>query len=144
MTSTSTLTANPVWHRLPTEWINPSGYSLPSRSLSSSFSSGPYATVGPLAIVVVLPLLRSLSAILSRPSSDMKSRAPLPVPSGAQPSQNGHSRNLSGLDMTARSPPNQSSKSSPRSSLCYDMLKLLSLACHETASSSARIGKLTS
>ncbi|PLB51741.1 hypothetical protein P170DRAFT_443882 [Aspergillus steynii IBT 23096] len=38
----------------------------------------------------------------------MKSRAPLPVPSGAQPLQNGHSRNLSGLDMTARSPPNQS------------------------------------
>lgn len=43
----------------------------------------------------------------------MKSRAPLPVPSGAQPLQNGHSRNLSGLDMAARSPPNQSSKAPP-------------------------------
>ncbi|KAL4894344.1 hypothetical protein BDV59DRAFT_176268 [Aspergillus ambiguus] len=38
----------------------------------------------------------------------MKSRAPLPVPAGSQPVQNGHSRNLSGFDMTARSPPNQS------------------------------------
>ncbi|PYH95216.1 putative spindle poison sensitivity protein Scp3 [Aspergillus ellipticus CBS 707.79] len=39
----------------------------------------------------------------------MKSRAPLPVPSGPQSLQNGHSRNLSsGFDMAARSPPNQS------------------------------------
>ncbi|PYH63909.1 putative spindle poison sensitivity protein Scp3 [Aspergillus vadensis CBS 113365] len=39
----------------------------------------------------------------------MKSRAPLPVPSGPQALQNGHSRNVSGFDMAARSPPNQSS-----------------------------------
>lgn len=47
-----------------------------------------------------------------RLSNDMKSRAPLPVPSGAQSLENGHSRNLSaGLDVAARSPPNQSSMS---------------------------------
>ncbi|KAL5332813.1 hypothetical protein BJX70DRAFT_392680 [Aspergillus crustosus] len=45
----------------------------------------------------------------SRLSSDMKGRAPLPVPSGPQHLQNGHSRNpSSGFDMAARSPPNQS------------------------------------
>lgn len=44
----------------------------------------------------------------NRLSGDMKNRAPLPVPSGTI--QNGHSRNLSGFDMAARSPPNQSSK----------------------------------
>ncbi|CEL06673.1 Putative Spindle poison sensitivity protein Scp3 [Aspergillus calidoustus] len=46
----------------------------------------------------------------TRPSSDMKSRAPLPVPSGPQHLQNGggHSRNPSGFDVAARSPPNQS------------------------------------
>ncbi|KAL4864972.1 hypothetical protein BDV12DRAFT_157588 [Aspergillus spectabilis] len=44
----------------------------------------------------------------SRLSSDMKGRAPLPVPSGPQQLQNGHSRNPSGFDMAARSPPNQS------------------------------------
>ncbi|RAH71012.1 putative spindle poison sensitivity protein Scp3 [Aspergillus aculeatinus CBS 121060] len=38
----------------------------------------------------------------------MKGRAPLPVPSGPQSLQNGHSRNPSGFDMAARSPPNQS------------------------------------
>ncbi|KAB8200872.1 hypothetical protein BDV34DRAFT_203834 [Aspergillus parasiticus] len=42
----------------------------------------------------------------NRLSGDMKNRAPLPVPSGTI--QNGHSRNLSGFDMAARSPPNQS------------------------------------
>ncbi|KAJ5152868.1 uncharacterized protein N7482_009346 [Penicillium canariense] len=43
----------------------------------------------------------------SRPNrSDMRGRAPLPVPSGLQ---NGHSRNPSSLDM-ARSPPNPSNK----------------------------------
>lgn len=53
------------------------------------------------------------SRLLNRPPSDMKSRAPLPVPAGSQPAQqNGHSRNLSGFDMAARSPPNQSSKRS--------------------------------
>ncbi|KAL6233502.1 hypothetical protein BDW75DRAFT_215004 [Aspergillus navahoensis] len=41
-------------------------------------------------------------------SSDMKGRAPLPVPSGPQHLQNGHSRNPSGYDMAARSPPSQS------------------------------------
>ena len=56
----------------------------------------------------------------NRLSGDMKGRAPLPVPSGPQQQQqqqqqqqsfqNGHSRNVSGFDMTARSPPNQSSK----------------------------------
>lgn len=47
----------------------------------------------------------------NRLSSDMKGRAPLPVPSGPQHlQQNGHSRNPSGYDMAARSPPNQSSK----------------------------------
>ncbi|GES65571.1 spindle poison sensitivity protein Scp3 [Aspergillus terreus] len=47
--------------------------------------------------------------LLNRPPSDMKSRAPLPVPAGSQPAQqNGHSRNPSGFDMAARSPPNQS------------------------------------
>ncbi|KAL4767426.1 hypothetical protein BDW60DRAFT_149008 [Aspergillus nidulans var. acristatus] len=40
--------------------------------------------------------------------TDMKGRAPLPVPSGTQHLQNGHSRNPSGYDMAARSPPNQS------------------------------------
>ncbi|XHG09195.1 hypothetical protein AWENTII_012271 [Aspergillus wentii] len=45
-----------------------------------------------------------------RLSGEMRSRAPLPVPSGAQSLQNGHSRNPSGFDMAARSPPNQSSK----------------------------------
>ncbi|KAL4959967.1 putative spindle poison sensitivity protein Scp3 [Aspergillus stella-maris] len=44
----------------------------------------------------------------NRLSSDMKGRAPLPVPSGPQHPQNGHSRNPSGFDMAARSPPNQS------------------------------------
>ncbi|KAL3470194.1 hypothetical protein BJX99DRAFT_239940 [Aspergillus californicus] len=44
----------------------------------------------------------------NRLSTDMKSRAPLPVPSGPQNLQNGHSRNPSGYDMAARSPPNQS------------------------------------
>ncbi|OJJ00973.1 hypothetical protein ASPVEDRAFT_127328 [Aspergillus versicolor CBS 583.65] len=45
----------------------------------------------------------------NRLSSDMKGRAPLPVPSGPQHlQQNGHSRNPSGYDMAARSPPNQS------------------------------------
>ncbi|KAL4907617.1 hypothetical protein BDW74DRAFT_147853 [Aspergillus multicolor] len=43
----------------------------------------------------------------NRLSSDMKGRAPLPVPPGPQ-LQNGHSRNPSGYDMAARSPPNQS------------------------------------
>ncbi|GLA31760.1 hypothetical protein ACMYSQ_003874 [Aspergillus niger] len=43
-----------------------------------------------------------------RVSGEMKSRAPLPVPSGPQALQNGHSRNVSGFDMAARSPPNQS------------------------------------
>jgi hypothetical protein len=44
----------------------------------------------------------------------MKNRTPLPVPSEAPSAQNGHSRNpSSGFDMAARSPPNQSSKSSP-------------------------------
>ncbi|EAW09155.1 putative spindle poison sensitivity protein Scp3 [Aspergillus clavatus NRRL 1] len=38
----------------------------------------------------------------------MKSRAPLPVPSGTPSLQNGHSRSQSGLEMAARSPPNQS------------------------------------
>ncbi|PYH41134.1 putative spindle poison sensitivity protein Scp3 [Aspergillus saccharolyticus JOP 1030-1] len=38
----------------------------------------------------------------------MKGRAPLPVPSGPQSLQNGHSRSPSGFDMAARSPPNQS------------------------------------
>ncbi|KAL4919118.1 hypothetical protein BDW62DRAFT_49366 [Aspergillus aurantiobrunneus] len=44
----------------------------------------------------------------NRLSSDMKGRGPLPVPSGPQHLQNGHSRNPSGYDMAARSPPNQS------------------------------------
>ncbi|KAL2816833.1 hypothetical protein BDW59DRAFT_135488 [Aspergillus cavernicola] len=44
----------------------------------------------------------------NRLSTDMKSRAPLPVSSGPQNLQNGHSRNPSGYDMAARSPPNQS------------------------------------
>ncbi|KAI9373233.1 hypothetical protein BJX61DRAFT_533328 [Aspergillus egyptiacus] len=43
-----------------------------------------------------------------RLSTEMKNRAPLPVPSGPQNLQNGHSRNPSGYDMAARSPPNQS------------------------------------
>ncbi|KAJ5116478.1 Zinc finger CCCH-type [Penicillium angulare] len=42
----------------------------------------------------------------NRSGSDMRGRAPLPVPSGLQ---NGHSRNPSSLDM-ARSPPNPSNK----------------------------------
>lgn len=47
----------------------------------------------------------------SRPNrSEMRGRAPLPVPSGLQNGQNGHTRNPSGLDM-ARSPPNPSNKS---------------------------------
>lgn len=46
-------------------------------------------------------------------ATEMKSRAPLAVPPGTQPLENGHSRNLSsGFEMTARSPPNQSSKTS--------------------------------
>ncbi|KAL4805261.1 hypothetical protein BDV18DRAFT_165688 [Aspergillus unguis] len=44
----------------------------------------------------------------NRLSSDTKGRAPLPVPTGPQHLQNGHSRNPSGYDMAARSPPNQS------------------------------------
>ncbi|KAL2862924.1 putative spindle poison sensitivity protein Scp3 [Aspergillus lucknowensis] len=45
----------------------------------------------------------------NRLAPEMKSRAPLPVPSGPQHLQNGsHSRNPSGFDVAARSPPNQS------------------------------------
>ena len=48
----------------------------------------------------------------NRLSGEMRNRAPsLPVPSGTPSLQNGHSRNISGFDMAARSPPNQSSKS---------------------------------
>lgn len=48
----------------------------------------------------------------NRLSSDMRNRGPLPVPSGPGAHlQNGHSRNMSGFEMAARSPPNPSSKS---------------------------------
>lgn len=43
----------------------------------------------------------------------MRSRAPLAVPSGSgaqSVQQNGHSRNIPGFEMAARSPPNHSSK----------------------------------
>ncbi|KAJ9225570.1 hypothetical protein DTO169C6_2006 [Paecilomyces variotii] len=47
----------------------------------------------------------------NRLSSDMRNRGPLPVPSGPGAHlQNGHSRNMSGFEMAARSPPNPSSK----------------------------------
>lgn len=50
----------------------------------------------------------------NRLSGEMRNRAPLPVPASGTPSaQNGHSRNLSGFDMAARSPPNQSSMGFP-------------------------------
>ena len=52
----------------------------------------------------------------NRLSGELRSRGsnpPLPVPSGTPSAQNGHSRNLSGYDMAARSPPNQSSKNNP-------------------------------
>ncbi|GAQ04866.1 hypothetical protein ALT_2187 [Aspergillus lentulus] len=59
--------------------------------------------------------LWSLSFQCSRPRNspsllcEMKNRTPLPVPSEAPSAQNGHSRNpSSGIDMAARSPPNQS------------------------------------
>ncbi|KAL4924661.1 putative spindle poison sensitivity protein Scp3 [Aspergillus undulatus] len=54
------------------------------------------------------PTAGHLSRSQNQLSTDMKGRAPLPVPSGPQHPQNGHSRNPSGFDMAARSPPNQS------------------------------------
>lgn len=56
--------------------------------------------------------------------SEMRGRAPLPVSSGAQNPQNGHSRNPSALDV-ARSPPNQSNKSTSLTSIySYQSLQL--------------------
>lgn len=73
----------------------------------------------PIKVYRLIIIFQSLSFRCSCPRTspslcEMKNRTPLPVPSGAPSVQNGHSRNpSSGLDMAARSPPNQSSKYRP-------------------------------
>jgi hypothetical protein len=60
-------------------------------------------------------LTNGLRSSQTRMPNDMRTRAPLPTPSvSGNHSQNGHTRNLSGqtpFEMTARSPPNPSTKS---------------------------------
>lgn len=97
---------------------HPAPFSPPSSS-SASQNGGP----GPRAQNRLSGEFRTTTTTTAAPTTT--SRPPLPVPSSSSSSSatptgqngNGHSRNLSGFDMAARSPPNQSSKDSPFSVL---------------------------